>query len=403
VALIGGTFIEREQRYGYLETALTIANPDKTITFRNLGWSGDTVGGVSRSGFDPPEAGFKQLIDQVNAVKPTVIIVGYGANESFAGKAGLDAFVKDYERLLEALRPTKARFILLAPLKSEKLASPLPDPAKHNQDLELYTKAIQDLAKLEKATFVVLDPYADEGSSSSSAHLTDNGIHLTEYGYWKLAGRLKKALRLRAKLSRKVDSDERSGADISIEFEHTPIFFRTVSGLLPESIKHGIEWKGESTPQHICFTVTEGNLPLPSDPVVVSEAEKGDEHSHRIMKVKGLAPGHHTLRIDGKPVAIATDEELAKGMRVDGGPEIDQVERLRTTIIRKNRLFFHRWRPQNITYLLGFRKHEQGNNAVEIPQFDPLVEEQEKKIGILKKPVTHVYELTRDDAKGASK
>src|SRR5262245_30927926 len=49
VVLIGDTLIERDQEYGYLETLLTAANPDKTIIFRNLGWSGDTVGGLSRA------------------------------------------------------------------------------------------------------------------------------------------------------------------------------------------------------------------------------------------------------------------------------------------------------------------------------------------------------------------
>jgi GDSL-like Lipase/Acylhydrolase family len=57
---------------------------------------------------------------------------------------------------------------------------------------------------------------------------------------------------------------------------------------------------------------------------------------------------------------------------------------LTKTILEKNRLFFHRWRPQNETYLFGFRKHEQGNNGVEIPQFDPLVAEKEKEIAALR-------------------
>jgi hypothetical protein len=63
-----------------------------------------------------------------------------------------------------------------------------------------------------------------------------------------------------------------------------------------------------------------------------------------------------------------------------------QEEQIRQQIVEKNMLFFHRWRPQNITYLTGFRKHEQGNNAVEIAQFDPLVEQIEMKVNELKKP-----------------
>jgi len=50
------------------------------------------------------------------------------------------------------------------------------------------------------------------------------------------------------------------------------------------------------------------------------------------------------------------------------------AETLRASILRKNSLFFHRSRPANYTYIFGFRKREQGNNAVEIPKFDPLIE-----------------------------
>lgn len=58
---------------------------------------------------------------------------------------------------------------------------------------------------------------------------------------------------------------------------------------------------------------------------------------------------------------------------------------LQKAVLEKNRLFFHRWRPQNEIYLFGSRKHEQGNNGVEIPQFDPLIAEKEKEIVRLKK------------------
>ena len=61
-------------------------------------------------------------------------------------------------------------------------------------------------------------------------------------------------------------------------------------------------------------------------------------------------------------------------------------ESLRQLVVRRNELYFHRWRPQNITYLFGFRKHEQGNNASEIAQFDPLIDELEEKIRVAKQP-----------------
>ena len=54
IVLVGDTLIERDQRYGYLETFLTIANPELNLTFRNLGWSGDTVAGSPARGLIRP-------------------------------------------------------------------------------------------------------------------------------------------------------------------------------------------------------------------------------------------------------------------------------------------------------------------------------------------------------------
>lgn len=53
---------------------------------------------------------------------------------------------------------------------------------------------------------------------------------------------------------------------------------------------------------------------------------------------------------------------------------------LASLVLRKEELFFHRHRPQNETYLLLFRKHEQGNNAVELERFDPLVDAIDQQI-----------------------
>ena len=76
--------------------------------------------------------------------------------------------------------------------------------------------------------------------------------------------------------------------------------------------------------------------------------------------------------------------ELAKGLGYSEGALVDQnnpaFAELRAAIIEKDRLFFHRWRPANETYLFLFRKHEQGQNAKEIPMFDPLISAQEKKV-----------------------
>ncbi len=62
----------------------------------------------------------------------------------------------------------------------------------------------------------------------------------------------------------------------------------------------------------------------------------------------------------------------------------DAATSLRQHIIRKNEWFFNRSRPANMAYIFGFRKKEQGQNAMEIPRFDQLVIAEESEIANLR-------------------
>jgi len=57
-----------------------------------------------------------------------------------------------------------------------------------------------------------------------------------------------------------------------------------------------------------------------------------------------------------------------------------ETSALRELIRLKNDLYFHQYRPQNETYLRGFRQHEQGQNAKDIAAFTPLIEHAEARI-----------------------
>jgi hypothetical protein len=257
VVFLGGTLIEREQRYGYWELALTLLNKDKNVTFRNLGWSGDTVWCESRGSFDGPKKGFENTVALVKELKPTVIVMCYGQVESFDGEAGVQKFTEGYEKLIDALAVTKARIVLMTPAKFEDV-EPLKDADARNKSLSLYVEATRSLASKKSAGFFDLNSASN--SKGSSARRTENGIHLGREGY----------------------------ADLQEAFG----------------------WKTNA-----------------------------------------------------------------------------DANELREAIVAKNRLYFDRWRPQNQTYLFGFRKHEQGRNAKEIAEFDPLIEKAEKDIAELRKKI----------------
>jgi lysophospholipase L1-like esterase len=365
VVLLGSALIEREQSYAYWETALTERYP--SVTIRNLGWSGDTVFGEARASFDPPAVGYKRLVDHTLALKPTVILLGYGTNESFGGPAGLPAFTKQLETLLDALAPTKARIVLLSPLRQEDLGKPLPDAGPRNKDVRLYADALQQMAKKRGYGYVDLyDLLGDGTRATPPAPYTDNGIHLTAYGYWRSASALEHGLGLKPTRWRvAIDGTkaEAEGARV------------TVNGSIP-----------------LRFEVTDATLPPSAAP---KDAPKGATLPgvERVLRVKGLPEGQYVLKIDGQAITQASAAEWADGVRLTRGPEFEQSEKLRAAIIDKNHQYFYRWRPANETYLFGFRKHEQGQNAREIPQFDPIVEKMEADIAKLRVPAAHRYEL----------
>ncbi len=376
VVFLGDALVEREQSYGYLEFFLTTEFPDRNVTFRNLGWSGDTPLGVSRAGFDSPDKGFDRVKEQVAAIKPTVAFLGYGMASSFDGEAGVAKFSGDLEKLMDTVQEVsgegKVRFVLMSPIAHEKLPPPLPDPARHNQQLALYAKAVENLAQKRQAQFVSLFGLLHETNRPASfPPMTDDGIHLTAYGYRRVAEAVGAGLWWNLRFWRigiTKDGKTRGGS-------------AGIKALEIEQKEDGVRMVGLED-QLLCPPWLEEGTPLP---LVTPESR---------LQVF-LKPGHYEYRVDGKLVNIITEKDCSRGMEIRKGPSLDQSEELRQAILKKNELFFHRWRPENNTYLFLFRKHEQGQNAKEIPQFDPLIQAQEEKIAQLRKPVKHTYELVR--------
>ncbi len=196
VVFLGDRLIEGEQYAGWVELMLTSRYPDRAITFRNLGWSGDTPAGDSRFGLsllqagkEPANEGWTQLLKQIDDAKPTVVFVGYGMASSFDGAAGVAKFKTDYAKLLDAIEKTSpgVRLVLLSPLRHEALGTPWPDPAAHNAQLALYAKAVGEIATTRKAAFISLFDLLPARVGGGAARLTDNGLQPTAQGYRVIA------------------------------------------------------------------------------------------------------------------------------------------------------------------------------------------------------------------------
>ncbi len=265
LTLIGGTMIERLQTDGRLEAALYQSLGSNQFQIRNLGWSGDDVWGTARAVFGQPSDGFERLKSDLKLTQPTVVLVAYGANESFAGADGLEKFREGLRRLLDMIQESSGRPILVTPPPFEDLGPPLPSMQIANENLRSYCQTIREVAAERELAVIDLNSKFPTPAATTTSPRTENGVHLAEAGAFEVSQALAQEL-----LGR----------------------------------------------------------PIP------------DEQWTRLSN--------------------ATD--------------------LLAMIRKKNEWFFHRYRPQNETYLFLFRKHEQGNNAVEIPQFDELVNNVEQEI-----------------------
>ncbi len=365
VAFVGATFVERDASHGYIETAMTARWPGRSLLFRNFGWSGDTVFGEARARFGPASEGFTLLREHLEVFAPTVVLVSYGANEADLGAEGLPRFREGLNAMLEMLGGSGARLVLIAPLDQEALGPPLPDPQQRNASLAEYRDVLRQVGEARHIPIIDL---TDWQRSRQGPPLTYNAIHLTPRGAWEVSAELvRRWLGEAPRWSVKVDANGRIDATGTTVSETA----RTATGLR--------------------FRALDACLPPASAP-------EGGSSLSAMLAVPGLAPGMYTLRMDGEPLATASAEDWAKGQPLSGPAFTAQTEELRAAIAAKNVLAFHRWRPQNETYLYGFRKHEQGQNAREVPRFDGLVTEQESRIATLRQPRIHTFELQRDGA-----
>ena len=195
ISIIGNTLADRMQHDGYLESLVYQTFPQKNLTFRNLGFSGDELTVRQRSeAFGSPD-------EWLAKTKTDVVLAFFGFNESFAGPPGLDKFKADLEKFVDDTRKqyyngnSPARLVLFSPIAQEKMESPnYPDPMANNANLKLYTAVIAEVARKKNVQFIDLFGPSEELYKQATQPLTINGIHLTEEGYKALSPIIFKSL-----------------------------------------------------------------------------------------------------------------------------------------------------------------------------------------------------------------
>jgi lysophospholipase L1-like esterase len=369
VVVLGGTFIERSQLYGHIESMLAARAGSKRVTFRNLGWSGDTVYAESRGIFETPAKGYQQMVEHVRAEEPTLIVLCYGQNEAMtdAGKPAVEQFGNQLRKLHRDLQTTGARFLFVTPHPLLYAAPPIPSPTRFNRAIEDYAVKLRDVAAELDEPFAdlfsdfpggmanaqnLLAPAElfDGDLKTASPKWTDNGMHFNDAGYKRLA----------MMFAERCFDETVTPAQLIIDTQA-----QTVAGAGVEV--RNVRWDQKELTMEVRSDFVRAT------PVGIMLKGGGDYTTAELVQMDGLKLDSADMMHSGGAATTYVADP--------------QYDVLRELVCRKNELYFHRWRPQNITYLYLFRKHEQGNNAAEIAMFDPLVDDLEEQIHEVQQPV----------------
>ena len=234
LCIVGGTFAERMQHYGWLETMIQSRFPQHELVFRNLAYSGDEIDGFRDgnkrlrsmsfgshdewlSGNAPvpqpaklnPDAPVSKNRFALAETKADVIFAFYGYNESFASEAGLTKFKENVEAFIKHTASQKyngksaPKLVLFSPIAHEYINDPnllsKDAVAAANVRLKAYTEAMGAVAKANNTTFV--DLFTTSHSVLHGSKLivggktavginppgTINGVHQNDRGDWIIA------------------------------------------------------------------------------------------------------------------------------------------------------------------------------------------------------------------------
>jgi hypothetical protein len=235
--------------------------------------------------------------------------------------------------------------------------------------LEQYAAAIAKTASARGKRYIdIFNPLL---ARNKEVKLSDNGVHLNESGYYYLASAMEKGLGL---------APRHESVAINVSRQ-------TAAATGPAKILDPGKDKGS-----IRFTIDEGYLPLPLPQQDGAAAAAADDV--RVLKITGLKKGIYTLTTDDSQVITASANKWKEGVAIRRGASFNQASQLREKIVKKNDLFFQQYRPQNRTYILGFRSYEQGRHVKTLEDLNYIITWLEGQIALTRTPKSNVYQLT---------
>jgi lysophospholipase L1-like esterase len=309
----------------YVEDYFYTRFPDRRISFRNAGVSGDKARDVLVR-FDEDVAAFHPKI--------TTVLIGMNDGEytSYDQKR-FDVYRRDMTKVLDKIEAAGSTAVLMTPtIYDQQVALKggnwvLPDTARvihYDAVLAFFGAWVLEQANRRGLGFANLwEPLnritREQRETDPNFTLIPDAVHPDANGQLVMALALLRDIRMPAVVSR-----------IELFREGGRWVFRTENGRL-----------GNSRGDKIDFQFTANSLPW----VVPDEASlgfritnAGTVLSREILRVVGLEPGDHKLLIDGRTVGVFHSRQFADGIELQGNKETPEYNQaLAVALINKQR------------------------------------------------------------------
>ncbi len=349
VVFLGDSITEQRLYTTYLETYTLSRYPKWTLTFRNVGWGGDTSWLRQRAHPDEaklfaasPEEQQKMVEQAVAAglgrdvlpLKPTAVTIDFGMNDHAYQAFREDifrAYVRSQSQLAKVLEANGARVAFVTPQPIED-KRPDPDKDVKNISLRKFSDGLKQVAAEKGALFVdEFDPYM---AIMLTARAVDpratigggDAVHPGPAGHTIMAWAILKGLGAPALVST---------AHITVKKE------KAKAGSVKQCKIEKLKAEGDG----ISFDRIDASLPMPIDSRALPALKLApilNDLSRYELKVTGLTAAKYDVMIDGEKAGTVTKEELAAGwnMTAADGPNAKQTAELLKLVFDKNNIYF---------------------------------------------------------------
>ena len=402
VVFLGDSITEQRLYTTYIEAYTLTRHPEWKLTFRNVGWGGDTAwlrqrahpdeGRLFAADPDAQQAMVESSVGRglerdVLPLKPTFVTVKFGMNDHSYQPFREDifrAYVRSQTQIAKILEAQGARVAFLTPQPIEEKRND-PDQDARNQSLRKFSDGLKEVAAKENAAFVdQFDPYMkillrERPHTPQGTVGGGDAVHPGQIGHTVMAWAILKGLDAPSLVS---SAQINAAAQKCVAANRCRINNLTVSG------------------GAVSFDRLDEALPMPIDTKASPALKLApilDDLNQYTLQVTGLPAGAYEITINGESAAKASSEELAKGcnLAVQAGPITKQAGQVLAMVFNKNNTYFNRWRD---VQLYSFPKWAEspdieGRRTAELARLDQEIAGQEAEINAARKPKTRHFEL----------